>query len=80
MRDHTTSNNTELRQIIEQWEYHEAAKRDIAEAQREVMAEAKARGYDAKALREVIRLRKMKPDELAEFESIVDIYRAAAGF
>lgn len=74
-----TDNPGELRQIIEQWEHLEAEKKDIADLQKEVMADAKGRGYDAKAIREVIRLRKMKPDDRAEFEAVVDMYRTAAG-
>lgn len=69
----------ELRQFIERWEHLEAEKKDIADQQKEVMADAKGRGYDAKAIREVIRLRKMTPDDRAEFEAVVDMYRAAAG-
>ena len=69
----------ELRQFIEQYEHLEAEKKDIADQQKEVMAEAKGRGYDTKAMREVLRLRKMKPDDRAEFEAIVDMYREAIG-
>jgi len=69
----------ELRQFIERYEQLEGEKKDIADEQKEVMAEAKGRGYDAKAMREVIRLRKMKPDDRAEFEAVVDMYREAAG-
>ena len=69
----------ELRQFIERYEQLEGEKKDITDAQKEVMAEAKGRGYDAKAVREVIRLRKMKPDDRAEFEAVVDMYREAAG-
>lgn len=69
----------ELRQFIERYEQLDGEKKDITDAQKEVMAEAKGRGYDAKAMREVIRLRKMKPDDRAEFEAVVDMYREAAG-
>jgi len=69
----------ELRQFIERYEQLECEKKDITDAQKEVMAEAKGRGYDAKAMREVIRLRKMKPGDRAEFEAVVDMYREAAG-
>ena len=69
----------ELRQFIEQYEHLEAEKKDIADQQKEVMTEAKGRGYDTKAMREVLRLRKMKPDDRAEFEAIVDMYREAIG-
>ena len=48
----------ELRQFIERFERLEAEKKDIADAQKEVMAEAKGRGYDTKVMRKVIALRK----------------------
>lgn len=69
----------EIRQFIERFEHIEAEKRDLAEAQKEVMAEAKGRGFDTKALRRVIQLRKMNPDERAEFDAVVEMYTAALG-
>jgi uncharacterized protein (UPF0335 family) len=69
----------ELVQFIERYEQHASEKQDAADLQKEVMAELKGRGYDGKAFREVIRLRKMKPDALAEFEAVVELYRPAAG-
>jgi uncharacterized protein (UPF0335 family) len=67
----------EIRQFVAQWEALEAERRGLAEQQAEVMAEAKARGYSTKALREVIRLRRMRPEERAEFDAVVGMYRAA---
>ena len=49
----------ELRQFIERFERLEAEKKDLAEQQKEVMAEAKARGYDTRVMRKVIALRKL---------------------
>ena len=69
----------ELRQIIEQYEQLEAEKKDVAEQQNELMAEAKARGYDTKVLRKVIALRKRDKDDIAEEEAILDMYKAALG-
>lgn len=69
----------EIRQFIERYERLEAEKRDLAEDQKEVMAEAKGRGFDTKALKRVIQLRKMKPDERAEFDAVVEMYTAALG-
>lgn len=69
----------ELRQFIERWELMDAEKRTVSDGQKELMAELKGRGYDGKAFKEVIRLRKMKPDQRAEFEAVVDLYRTAAG-
>ena len=69
----------ELRQFIERYEQLEAEKRDIVDQQKEVMAEAKGRGYDAKILRKLIALRKRDADDLAEEETIIELYKAALG-
>ncbi len=69
----------ELRQFIERWEQLESEKKDIAEQQKELMAEAKGRGYDTKVMRKVIALRKRKPDEIAEEEAIMEMYKTALG-
>jgi uncharacterized protein (UPF0335 family) len=69
----------ELRQLIERWEHLEAEKRDIADQQKEVMAEAKGRGYDTRVIRKVIALRKRDKDDLAEEEAILEMYKAALG-
>ena len=69
----------ELRQFIERWEHLEAEKKDIADQQKEVMAEAKGRGYSVPIMREIIKLRKMKPDERAEKEAVLDLYAQALG-
>jgi len=69
----------ELRQFIERYEQLDAETRDIGETRKELMAEMKGRGYDGKAFKEVIRLRKMKPDARAEFEAVVEMYKAAVG-
>jgi uncharacterized protein (UPF0335 family) len=69
----------ELRQFIERFERLEAEKKDIAEQQKEVLVEAKYRGYDTVILREIIKLRKMAPDERAEKEAILQVYLDALG-
>lgn len=69
----------ELRQFIERYEQLESEKKDVTEQQKELMAEAKGRGYDTKVLRKVVALRKRKPDEIAEEEAIIDMYKAALG-
>ena len=69
----------ELRQFIERIERLEAEKKDIAEQQKEVMAEAKARGYDTKVMRKVIALRKRDRDEIAEEEAVLEMYKEALG-
>lgn len=69
----------ELRQFIERWEQLESEKQDVMEQQKELMAEAKGRGYDTKVMRMVIKLRKRKPDEIAEEEAVLEVYKAALG-
>jgi len=69
----------ELRQFIERIERLEAEKKDIADQQKEVMAEAKARGYDTKVMRKVIALRKREPDDIAEEEAVLEMYKEALG-
>lgn len=69
----------ELRQFVEQIESLEAEKKDISEQIKEIYAETKARGYDAKAVRTIISLRKRDKDDLAEEQAILDIYKEALG-
>lgn len=69
----------ELRQFVERWERLDAEKKDIADQQKEVMAEAKGRGYDTKVIRKVIALRKRDRDDIAEEEAILEMYKTALG-
>lgn len=69
----------ELRQIIERCETLDAEKAAIAQQLKEVMAEAKGRGYDTRVLRKVIALRRRRPDEVAEEEAVLELYKQALG-
>ena len=69
----------ELRQFIERIERLEAEKKDIIYQQKEVMAEAKGRGYDIKVLRKLVYLRRRDEGEVAEEEAIVELYKEALG-
>lgn len=69
----------ELRQFVERFEQLEAEKKDITEQQRELMAEAKGRGYCTRTMKKLIAERKRSPDEVAEEEAVLEIYRAALG-
>jgi uncharacterized protein (UPF0335 family) len=69
----------ELRQFIERFEQLESEKKDVADQQKELMAEAKGRGYDTKVMRKVIALRKRSADDIAEEESILELYKTALG-
>ncbi|WP_338446567.1 DUF2312 domain-containing protein [Pelagerythrobacter marensis] len=68
-----------LRLLIERIERLEEEKKGIADDIRDVYAEAKAVGYDTKIMRQVVRLRKMSPDDRAEMEMVLDTYKAALG-
>ncbi|MFS4436715.1 DUF2312 domain-containing protein [Paracoccaceae bacterium GXU_MW_L88] len=70
---------SELRQFIERFERLEAEKKDIADQQKEVMAEAKSRGYDTKVMRKLVALRKKDPQDVSEEEAILEIYKDALG-
>ena len=69
----------ELRQFIERIERLEEEKAAIGSDIKDVMGEAKGRGYDTKAIRTIIRLRKKDQAERQEEESILDLYKAALG-
>ena len=68
-----------LRLLIERVERLEEEKKGISDDIKDVYAEAKAVGYDVKVLRQVIRLRKMKPDDRKEMEAVLEAYMAALG-
>ena len=69
----------ELRQFIERFEQLDSEKKDVADQQKELMAEAKGRGYDTRVMRKVIALRKRKPDDIAEEEAVLEMYKTALG-
>ena len=69
----------ELRAFIERIERLDAEKKDLADQQKEVFAEAKGRGYDTRIIRKVISLRKKDPAEISEEEAILDLYKQALG-
>lgn len=69
----------ELRQFIERFETLAAEKAEIADQQKEVMAEAKARGYDTKVIRKLIAMRRRDKDDLAAEEAVLALYREALG-
>ena len=69
----------QLRTIIERVERLEEEKKAIADDIRDVYAEAKGNGFDVKALRTVVRLRKQDKQEREEQEAILDTYLQALG-
>ncbi|PZU89361.1 MAG: hypothetical protein DI527_16010 [Chelatococcus sp.] len=69
----------ELKQFIERIERLEEEKASIQGDIKEVYAELKGRGYDAKAIRTIVRLRKQDHAERQEQEAILDLYMQALG-
>lgn len=69
----------QLRAFIERVERLEEEKKTISDDIKDVYAEAKGNGYDVKALRTIVRLRKMDQDERREQETILDTYLVALG-
>lgn len=69
----------ELRSFVERVEALEAERAEIAAGIKEVMSEAKGRGYDTKVLRRIIALRKRDAAQVAEEEAILDLYKSALG-
>ena len=74
-----TTTGAELRSLIEQYERLALEKAEIADQQKEVLAEAKGRGYDTAVLREIIKQRAMNPDDLAERDAVLEMYKSALG-
>ncbi len=69
----------QLRLFIERIERLEEEKKGIADDIRDVYAEAKATGYDAKTMRAIVRLRKMEKNDRMEAEALLETYKAALG-
>ncbi len=69
----------ELRLLIERAERLEEEKKGIADDIADVMAEAKGRGYDPKAIRKILSIRKKKKEEYQEEEAILEVYMQALG-
>lgn len=71
--------NKELQQFIERIEHLEEQKRDLSADIRGVYSELKSQGYDVKAVREIIKLRKMTQADRVESEFLRNQYKAQLG-
>jgi uncharacterized protein (UPF0335 family) len=69
----------QLKAIIERIERLEEEKKTISDDIRDVYAEAKGNGYDVKALRTIVRMRKQDANERAEQETVLETYMQALG-
>lgn len=72
-------NNDMLRSFVERIERLDEETKALSADKSEVYRNAKGNGFDVKVLKEVIRLRRKDPNERAEFESLVDLYKRALG-
>ncbi|MBO6551868.1 MAG: DUF2312 domain-containing protein [Roseitalea sp.] len=68
-----------LRAFVERIERLEEEKKTIADDIKDVYAEAKANGFDTKALRKIVAIRKQDQNERLEQEAVLDTYMAALG-
>jgi len=75
----SAASDDRLRLLIERVERLEEEKKGLSDQIRDVYAEAKAVGYDARIMRQVVRLRRMKPDDRREMEAVLETYKAALG-
>ena len=79
MSDHQGVSADQLRSFVERIERLEEEKTEVQEQIRDVYAEAKGEGFDVKTMRQVVRLRKMKPHDRIEQEELLDLYKSAIG-
>lgn len=75
----TSASKEKLRQFVARIETLETEKSELAEQLKEVYGEAKSLGFDTKALRGVIKLRKQNANDRAEAEMMLDLYLEAVG-
>lgn len=68
-----------LRSFIERLENLDEEKREIQDQIKDVLAEAKGEGFDTSIMRQLLRLRKMKPHDRSEQEELLDLYKNALG-
>lgn len=76
---HNSIIREQLEAFLQRYERLEAEKKDLMADQREIMAEAKALGYETKIMRMLLKIRAMDPDQRAEQEAILDLYKQALG-
>ena len=69
----------QLRSFIEKIERLEQDKAEINEVIRETFSEAKSEGFDVKVMPQLIKIRRMKKEELVEQEELLDLYRKVLG-
>lgn len=74
-----TVNSDYLKQVVDQLRQLKDEKKDIAEREKEILDEAKSQGYDKKMIKKLQTLIDMDPDQRAEEEAILELYKDAVG-
>ena len=69
----------ELKQFVERIERLEEEKKSLSDDIKDVFAELKGRGFDVKAIRQILAIRKQDHSERQEIEAILDLYMRALG-
>lgn len=77
--DETGIPQDELKSFVTRIENLEEQKSALSDDIKDVFTELKSRGYDQKAVRSILRLRKLDPNERTEQEAIVETYLVALG-
>lgn len=72
-------NNEQLLQFVERIERIENDIASLKDDEKQIYSEAKSAGYDTKALKQIIKIRKADPDKLEQEEAIVENYKTALG-
>lgn len=79
MSDHFGISAEQLRLFIEKIERLEEEKAELMEHIKETFADAKNQGFDTKVMKQILKLRKMKQEDVVEQEELLDVYRHALG-
>lgn len=79
MQENESNVNLKLKRFVENIERIEEDKKELSRQISDIYKEAKAFGFDAKAIRRIISLRKMDADKRAELEQLTETYKEALG-
>jgi uncharacterized protein (UPF0335 family) len=79
MTEQGHNSNQQLKSIVERVENVNEQIKGLTDDRGDIFKEAKGNGFDVKALRTIIRLRAMNPDDIAAQEAILDTYKSALG-
>jgi uncharacterized protein (UPF0335 family) len=76
---HNSFSKEQLKSVVERIERLEEEKKSISDDIRDVYTESKGNGFDIKALRTIVRLRKLSPDDRAQQDAVLETYKQALG-